>query len=126
MQIKNGFELLISFVILLALDFAYLSFNKDAYLLQIASVQRVSLQPRYLGAILCYAFILFGLWYFILRTHRPVIEAILLGLVIYGVYETTNYATLKKWEPQLAIMDVLWGGALFGLTTYLTYQITKK
>jgi uncharacterized membrane protein len=126
MSIKNNLELLIPFAIFLALDFTYLSFNKDAYLLLIASVQRVSLQPRYLGAILCYAFLLFGLWYFILKPNRSVLDAILFGMVIYGVYDTTNYATLKKWEPRLAFMDTLWGGALFGLTTYFTKLILKK
>jgi uncharacterized membrane protein len=126
MPIKNNFQLLIPFAIFLALDFLYLSFNRDAYSLQIASVQRVSLQPRYLGAILCYMFLLFGLWYFILKPQRTVLDAMLLGFVIYGVYDTTNYAILKKWDAKLALMDILWGGALFGLTTYLTRMILKK
>jgi uncharacterized membrane protein len=49
-------------------------------------------------------------------------EAVILGVVIYGVYESTSYALFKKWNLNLAIMDTLWGGALFGITTALVYQ----
>ena len=30
--------------------------------------------------------------YFILRTHRPILEAFLLGFIIYGVFDATNLA----------------------------------
>jgi uncharacterized membrane protein len=35
------------------------------------------------------------------------------------VYESTNYAILKDWKIQTLLMDGLWGGILFGLTTYI-------
>lgn len=73
------------------------------------------------SAIACYIFLLFGLYYFILENHRSPLEAMLLGLVIYGVYETTTYALLKNWKLQTVIIDTLWGGTLFYFTTYFTY-----
>jgi uncharacterized membrane protein len=48
----------------------------------------------------------------------------ILGFVIYGVYETTTYALLKKWKLQTVMIDTLWGGILFGLTTMITYKLT--
>jgi len=42
-----------------------------------------------------------------------------LGIVIYGVYETTNYALLKDLSILTVIIDTLWGGLLFASTTYL-------
>ncbi len=36
----------------------------------------------------------------------------MLGLVAYGTYALTNYATLKVYGPQLAVMDLLWGPLL--------------
>jgi hypothetical protein len=36
-------------------------------------------------------------------------KASLLGLVIYGVYNGTNFATLKKYPIGLALVDTLWG-----------------
>jgi len=114
---------LIIAIILVVLDFIYIGLNKKTFELQIADVQRVSMQLRPLGAIVVYAFLIFGLYWFIVREKKSVYNAFLLGLVIYSVYEFTNYALLKKWGLEIAIMDTLWGGALFALTTYFTYQI---
>jgi uncharacterized membrane protein len=47
----------------------------------------------------------------------------MLGMVIYGVYETTTYAILQKWRLETVVKDTLWGGILFYLTTFLTYKI---
>jgi uncharacterized membrane protein len=120
MKIVNNF--VIPGVILLILDAIYISMIKDEFELQIASIQRVSMQIRPLGAIVCYFLLITGLWYFILRERRSIIEAFFFGIVIYGVYESTSYATLKNWSSKIFIMDTLWGGVLMGLTTYLTYK----
>jgi uncharacterized membrane protein len=61
--------------------------------------------------------------YFIIKNNRSILEAFLFGLVIYGVYDSTNYAMLKKWNPYLAMMDTLWGGVLFATTTAVTYNV---
>lgn len=117
--------IVISGIILMVLDAVFLYFNRSMFELQIAEVQRVSIQPKYLGFILCYVFLIAGLYWFILRTKRSVFDAILLGFFVYGVYETTNYGTLKKWRWRTMLMDTLWGGALFGLTTNFTYMLLK-
>jgi len=110
-------------VVLLALDFMYITTTRNMFEIQIADVQRVALQLRPLGAVLCYLLLVIGLYYFIVREHRPVFDAFLLGLVIYGVYETTSYALLKKWKWNIVLMDTLWGGILFALTTSITYKV---
>jgi len=61
------------------------------------------------------------LCYFIIRPHRPVGEAFLLGALVYGVFEFTNKAIFKKWEYMTVALDTLWGGILFGLVTHATY-----
>ena len=33
----------------------------------------------------------------------------LFGLVVYGVYDFTNYATLRHWPFALTLVDVAWG-----------------
>ena len=112
-------------IVMLTLDFIYISANKNTFEIQVADVQRVSLQMRPVGAILSYIALIFGLYYFIIKPHRPIFDALLLGLVIYAVYEGTTYALLKKWKWNIVIMDTLWGGILFALTTFITYKIDK-
>ena len=40
-------------------------------------------------------------------------EAFLIGLSTYAVYDFTNYLTLAKYELPFAVADSLWGGVLF-------------
>jgi uncharacterized membrane protein len=119
-------EVLFSSIIMIVLDTAFISMNYKAYSDQIVTVQRVVMTVKPEGAILVYCLLIGGLYYFILRKRRPVEEAFVLGLVIYGVYDFTNYALLKKWSPALAVMDTIWGGTLMALTTYLTYEAIRR
>jgi len=114
-------EILIATVVLLILDAMFISINMKAYSDQVVNIQRVVMKVKPLGAILSYLFIIGGLYFFIIRRNRPVWEAFVFGLVMYGVYDATNYALLKKWDPYLAIMDSIWGGVLMATTTYITY-----
>jgi uncharacterized membrane protein len=116
-------QIILPAIILLALDFIYLSANKTAFENQVIQVQRVALKVKLWSAAVCYVLLIAGLYYFILRTHRSVTEAFFFGIVVYGVYDSTTYALLKKWDLKLAIMDTLWGGVLMALTTMITYNI---
>ena len=113
-------------IIMLLLDAIFIYSNMNMFKLQVADVQRVSLQIKPLGAFLSYVFLIFGLYYFILREHRSIIDAMIFGFVLYGVYETTTYALLKKWRIKTMVIDTLWGGTLMGLTTLITYKLTKQ
>jgi uncharacterized membrane protein len=116
-------EILISTVTLLILDGIFIAANLNMFQNQVINVQRVVLQARPVGAILCYLALIFGLNYFIISKNRPILDAFLLGLVINTVFETTNYTLFKQWKPFMVIMDSIWGGILFALTTFITYQL---
>ncbi len=117
-------DIVIPGVILLILDGIFLFANSHMFQLQVAEVQRVSLQMKPMGAVICYILLIFGLYYFILREHKPISDAVILGVLVYGVFESTNYALLKKWNLKTMMIDTLWGGTLLGLTTLLTYRLT--
>lgn len=116
-------ELIVSTVVLLILDFCYITINRRAFEDQVTTIQRVIMQFKIEGALICYLLLVFGLNYFIIKNNRSIVDAFLFGLVIYGVYDSTNYAMLKKWNPYLAVMDALWGGVLFATTTAVTYNL---
>ena len=111
--------MLISAITLISIDFVYLNVTKDFFNKQIQNVQGSQMQVNYLGAAICYIFLIAGINYFIIKPRKSVNEAFLLGIVIYGVYETTNYALLKNWSILTVIIDTLWGGLLFASTTYI-------
>lgn len=117
------FQLIKSSLLFLLLDSIFIYLNRKMFMDQIKVVQGSPLQVNIVGTILSYVFLLLGLNYFILREHRSVFDAFVLGLVIYGVYESTTYALLKNWNIRTVITDTLWGGILFGTTTYLTYRM---
>lgn len=114
------FSLLISAIFLVSIDYIYLSAIKSYFLNQIKNVQGTPPNVNYLAVIICYIFLIIGINYFIIKPKRSVQDAFLLGIVIYGVYETTSWALLKNWSILTVIIDTLWGGILFALTTYLT------
>jgi uncharacterized membrane protein len=64
-----------------------------------------------------------GLNYFILREKRPILDAFLLGVMVYGVFETTSFVMFDNWTVPIILMDTLWGGVLFASTTYLSRKI---
>lgn len=46
-------------------------------------------------------------------------RSLFLGLIVYGVYNFTNYATLYNYSIKTAIIDTAWGGCAFVLSAYL-------
>ena len=115
--------MLASAIIFVYIDFIYLNLIKDYFNNQIKSVQGSQMNVNIFGAVLCYIFLIFGINYFIIKPKKSVSEAFLLGIVIYGVYETTNYALLKNWSIFTVIIDTLWGGLLFAFTTYIVNML---
>ena len=118
-------ELFIPTIILLLLDFIYLYVNNRTFANQVLNIQKAPMQVRYGSIIVCYITLIFGLWYFIIRTHKSPIDAGILGLLIYSVYETTTYAIFKNWDIKLVLMDTAWGGILLYLTTIITYKVNS-
>ncbi len=52
-------------------------------------------------------------------------RAALVGLVVYGVYDMTNLATLRNWSVKLALVDLAWGtlvSAVAGTAAYFAMQ----
>jgi uncharacterized membrane protein len=117
------FLMLVSAIIFITTDFIYLNVIKDYFLNQIKQVQGSDPKVNFLGVALCYIFLIAGINYFIIKPRKSVSEAFLLGIVIYGVYETTNYALFKNWSIFTVIIDTLWGGLLFAFTTYIVNML---
>mgnify|MGYP003867953883 CR=1 FL=1 len=74
-----------------------------------------------------------GLLWFVslpaLRGNDPLAALIgggLLGLLAYGTYEFTNYATLRDWSVQQVALDTIWGGGLTGVSAWAGVMIARN
>tara|TARA_E500000331_G_C17002621_1_gene602702 strand:+ start:242 stop:601 length:360 start_codon:yes stop_codon:yes gene_type:complete len=110
-------------IILFLIDSVYLSLTGKYYNSIVKSIQGSDIKMRYISAFFCYVVLAFGLYYFILRKKESIYSAFLLGIIIYGVFETTTYAIFKKWDLFAVFLDTIWGGILFALTTYIIYKL---
>lgn len=45
------------------------------------------------------------------------------GVVLFGVYEFTNYATLVGWSSKLVLIDTIWGGILYAAASAAIYYL---
>ena len=89
----------------------------------IKSVQKSKLEVNYIAAFITYVIMIVGIYYFIVKDKRSILDAVILGMVIYGVFAGTNYSLLKNWTFKVAVIDTIWGGILFGLTTLVLQYI---
>jgi uncharacterized membrane protein len=119
-------------IIMLVIDSIYLTLIKGFFNKQIKTIQGSDIKLNYLGAVICYPIMIFGLYYFIIKNkknyknnYQMIRDASILGWVIYGVYESTNLAVFKKWDLKTVLVDGIWGGILFGLTTYIYLYISS-
>ena len=120
---KMVFELLILSVIMLLLDAVFL-YSTSSFVLPIyRNIQKTTISIRYASAFACYLLMVCGMYYFIIREKRTVIDAFLLGVLVYGVYDLTVYFLFTNYTFPVAMMDMLWGGVLFGLTAFIFYNI---
>jgi len=110
-------------ILLLVIDYVFLKLISKHFNNQVSLVQGEEITMDYYGAGLSYLFLIIGLKVFILDKNASLKEAFILGLIIYGVYEATTKALLKNWKWETVLIDSIWGGVLFTLTTYLYRKI---
>lgn len=119
-------KLIITCVLFILLDCIYLYLTNTMAVHMIKNIQHSPVKINIPSLVILYIFDLFVFYYFIIVKKAKLHEAFLLGLCIYGVYDFTNKSILDKWTYQFAIMDTIWGGLLFLLTTFLSRLFFKN
>ena len=68
-----------------------------------------------------------GYYYLSFENNEPdYFKAVILGLVMFGVYDFTNYATIKDYDPKIFSIDIAWGIFLSVTSLFITDFIYKK
>ena len=114
---------------ILALDFIAFKLYITAHFSKlIKRVQNSEMTINYFGAAICYFLITITIYFFVIKQNLSLFKAGLLGFLIYGIYETTNFAIIKNWTFLTVVIDSLWGGILFFLTAFIfqTYKQFSK
>lgn len=119
---------LISGITLLILDGLWISlFMGPRYTTMIKKIQKSNMVINYSLVFLAYLFMVLGLYTFVLPNinvkSKKVDDSLkfgfLFGIILFGVYDFTAGALLKDWNIPLSILDVLWGGILYFLSSYI-------
>ena len=124
-------KLIVSSILLLVLDFIWIGgYMGGEYKKMIRKIQGSDMQVNSIYAILSYVLMIIGLNFFVIPNinkdnlfNDSLKYGFLFGIVLFGVYDFTVGAVLKNWNLKLAILDILWGGTVYFLATFLTFKI---
>ena len=89
--------------------------------------------PNWGPAAVFYLLYVVGVVFFVVRpalaqgsARRAAVTGAFFGLIAYGTYDMTNWATLNGWSAQLALMDMAWGTLLTCLASLSGYWTARK
>jgi len=81
---------------------------------------------RPVPGVLFYLLYLAGILFFVVRPAlesgrwtTALVHGALFGLVAYGTYDLTNYATLRPWSLGLTVSDMIWGAFVTAVSSAL-------
>jgi uncharacterized membrane protein len=86
-------------------------------------------QPDWLAAAIFYPFFLLGILHFcvlpnLTKSRRIVLkQGFFYGVLTYATYELTNKAVLADWPWLIVPIDILWGGVLCAICSYVGWRV---
>jgi uncharacterized membrane protein len=126
----------ISLLIFIIVDLTWIAgIMKNFYQSQLGPLSRMtngSMSPNIPSSILVWMLIVLGLILFVLPKipktgsgFEGVLWGALFGLILYGVYDLTNYALLKEWTLSMTIVDMLWGTVACGISGFIVGHLAR-
>lgn len=119
----------VAVVCFIALDIFWIGYlMNDTYKQKIGSLLRMKdgvFLPDIFSAFLVWALIVIGSYLFVLPhilNSSLIIQfswGAIYGLILYGVYDLTNYALLRAWPLSITLIDLGWGMFANGLLAIL-------
>ena len=127
---------LISIIIVLLLDIIWLNINHQLYNGMIKGIQFKNITINIYGAIIAYI-LMFMSFYFIIYPNinsdknKNVFQialkhGALSGLILYGIYNFTNYSILENYKINISIIDTLWGTFVYFIAVFITIIISRN
>lgn len=134
-MLKSVLILFISWIFFVVMDLVWIGYlARDQYVEKLSPLLRYS-DGRYnvvwWAALLVWFFIVLGSYVFVLPIikDKSFMHALwygaLFGLVLYAVYDLTNYSLLKGWPLSVTMLDIAWGAfvnAMLAVCMWLLYK----
>ena len=122
-------------VAVLALDLLWLGLIAQAWYQQ-GIGHLMATEPKFGIAALFYLVYALGLVVFVVvptgRGSRPagwrepLVRGAMFGFFAYATYDLTNWATLRDWPWQVAMVDMLWGATVSSLSAWAGWLAWDK
>lgn len=119
-----------------ALDYLWFGLLMNGfYKTQMGSLARKSgdaFAPIWTPALLLYVLVVFGIAVFVLpRAAGGTIWQVagwgaLFGLIGFGVYDLTNYATINNWPLALTVVDMAWGAFVCATVASVMFTVGRQ
>lgn len=111
-------KVIIISILFIICDIPWLLFNKSWFVPMMSAIQgsKVSM-------LLWPIFIIYPAMAYLLLQSTSIMDAAIIGILSYAIYDFTNLATIKGYQLSFAIADTLWGGLLFAIVKALSSYI---
>lgn len=130
-MIKFAIAYVTTAIVFLAIDFVWLSRIARGFYYGRLGDQLLA-QPRIGVAAAFYLAYAAGIVLFAvmpaLKAESPRLALFLgagLGLMAYGTYDLTNYATLRHWPLPVVVVDMSWGAFLTAVSAIAGYHVSR-
>lgn len=138
MTLKMSLQFIIILLLLVLFDIPVILYiNNSIYEKQFLKINKDIINIGYhtfVAAIISYLLLTVGIYYYIMKPELNnnksnylmiLLNGMILGFIIYGVYNSTNMATINEWGIKESIIDTLWGAVLVGVISSLSVYISK-
>ena len=73
-----------------------------------------------------------GVWFFVVQ--HPSVDSVKgaalfgagFGFITYAIYELTNRAVIKNRQPEMVVVDILWGTVLCAVVAIVMFAVGSK
>jgi uncharacterized membrane protein len=126
-------------VLFLVIDLPVILYlNKEMYQKQFNRINKGNIKSgshTWISGAIAYLLLALGIYFFVVKQElvkekqdyfKISTKGLVLGLIIYGIYNGTNKATINEWGTEESIKDTIWGTILSGLLSVSSVYILKK
>ena len=126
------YQLLIILVLYIVFDLLWFGISVPLiYLPKFTEIQgeRPNFLNKMHGGLFAWFLLALGLYIFVLPKSTNLFNAafygFLYGLIVYGVYNGTNFVTFNKYDYKIFLPDLMWGSLVSAGIATIAYKFTQ-